>query len=87
MSKIVVKLCSGTLCYVMGGAELQLLQDALPADLVSKVEIRGVTCLDYCNREGSGKAPFVMVGDELVAQATVQKVIEEIVRQSNGGNQ
>lgn len=86
MDKIVVKLCSGTLCYVMGGAELQLLPDSLPKELEDKVEIRGVTCLDFCNREGRGKAPFVMVGDEVVNGATVQKVIEEISRQCYGGN-
>lgn len=86
MSKIVVKLCSGTLCYVMGGAELQLLEDSLTSALADKVEIRGVTCLDFCNREGRGKAPFVMVGDNVVESATVQKVIDEIVRQINGGN-
>lgn len=86
MSKIVVKLCSGTLCYVMGGAELQLLGDSLPEELTDRVEIRGAACLDLCNHPEKGKAPFVMVGDVIVAGATVSKVMEEIIKQSNGSN-
>ncbi|MEG0601822.1 MAG: (2Fe-2S) ferredoxin domain-containing protein [Mucinivorans sp.] len=84
--KIIVKLCSGTLCYVMGGAELQLLSDALPAEIVDKVEIRGSACLDFCNKPQVGKAPFVMVGDQLITSATVSKVIDEIMRQNNGSH-
>lgn len=87
MSKILVKLCSGTLCYVMGGAELQLLTDSLPPELEGKVEIRGAACLDLCNRSDVGKAPFVMVGDVVVSNATVSKVVDEIIKQSNGSNE
>lgn len=87
MSKLIVKLCSGTLCYVMGGAELQLLGENLPAHVAEKVEIRGAPCLDCCNKPEVGKAPFVMVGETLVASATVSKVIDEINKQLDGRNQ
>lgn len=75
MEKLTVRICTGTLCYIMGGAELQLLGEYLPAELADRVEIRGATCLDYCNQQGQGKAPFVLVGDELVTGATVAKVV------------
>lgn len=78
MEKLTVKICTGTLCYVMGGSELQLLEEYLPTHLTDKVDIRGATCLDYCNREGNTKAPYVLVGDELVSGATVTKVVEVI---------
>lgn len=78
MQKIKVRICTGTLCYVMGGSELQVLGDYLPAELQHHVEIIGATCLDFCNQEGKGKAPFVLVGDTLVAQATIAKVINVI---------
>lgn len=87
MDKLIVKLCSGTLCYVMGGAELQLLAETLPEHLTDKVEIRGAPCLDCCNKPEMGKAPFVMVGQTIVASATVSNVIEEINKQLHGGNQ
>lgn len=83
MEKIIIKVCSGTLCYVMGGAELQLLGESLPEELASKVEIRGVTCLDCCNK-GIGKAPFAMVGDTIVSSASIANVTEEIFNQING---
>lgn len=78
MEKLIVKICTGTLCYVMGGSELQLLGDCLPEELQDKVEIVGATCLDFCNQEGHGKAPFVIVGQTLVTAATISKVIEQI---------
>lgn len=78
MEKLTVRICTGTLCYIMGGAELQLLGDYLPESLADRVEIRGATCLDFCNQEGKGKAPFVLVGEELVTGATVAKVVETI---------
>lgn len=78
MEKLSVKICTGTLCYVMGGAELQLLSEYLPEDIADRVEIRGSTCLDYCNQPERGKAPFVMVGETLVTQATIPKVVEAI---------
>lgn len=78
MEKLVVKICTGTLCYVMGGSELQLLSEYIPTNLADKIEIRGATCLDYCNQPDSGKAPFVLVGDRLVTQATLSKVVETI---------
>lgn len=78
MEKLSVKICTGTLCYVMGGAELQLLTEYLPENIAQRVEIRGSTCLDYCNQPERGKAPFVMVGDELITQATIPKVVEAI---------
>lgn len=78
MQKVVVKICTGTLCYVMGGSELQLLGDYIPDELKQYVEIKGATCLDFCNKTGSSKAPFVTVNDTVVENATIAKVIEAI---------
>ena len=76
--KITVKICTGTLCYVMGGSELQLLDEYLPEDVKEKVDIKGSTCLDFCNREDSPRAPFVMVGDKVISEASITKVVEAI---------
>lgn len=78
MTTVKVRICTGTLCYVMGGSELQLLGECLPEELQEKVEISGATCLDYCNQEGHGKAPFVLVNDRLICGATIAKVIDAI---------
>ena len=82
MEKISVKVCTGTTCFVMGGANLQELNDIIPKKYGDKVEVAPSNCLGLCsiNWEYS-KAPYVKVGEEVVAEATVEKVIEEIERQ------
>lgn len=78
MEKVIVKICTGTLCYVMGGSELQLLGEYVPEEIQDKVEIKGATCLDFCNAVGSAKAPFVTVNDKVVSNATIAKVLNVI---------
>ena len=82
MSKIQVKICMGTTCFVMGGASLQELNDIIPKKYGDKVEIAASNCLGLCsiNWEYS-KAPYVKVNEEVVANATTEKVLEEIDRQ------
>lgn len=82
MEKISVKVCTGTTCFVMGGANLQELNDIIPKKYGDKVEVMPSNCLGLCsiNWEYS-KAPYVKVDEEVVSEATVEKVIEEIDRQ------
>lgn len=82
-AKLKIKICTGTLCYVMGGAELQMLGEYLPSDIAARVDIKGSPCLNHCHDESCGKAPFVEVGDTTVSSATIIKVIEEIKAQLN----
>ncbi len=83
MKKVEVKICTGTLCYVMGGAELQLLDENLPPELLERVEIVGSPCLEFCNREDGTVAPYVKVGERVVANATLSSVIEAIKEELN----
>ncbi|MBQ4278760.1 MAG: hypothetical protein IJC16_02235 [Rikenellaceae bacterium] len=76
--KLTVKICTGTLCYVMGGADLQLLDEQLSPELLSRVDIMGSPCLDCCNHDDSAQAPFVKVGERVVSGATISKVIDAI---------
>ena len=79
MAKISVKVCVGTTCFVMGGANLQELNEIIPQKYGDKVEVVGSNCLGLCsiNWEYS-KAPYVKVDDDVVSEATVEKVIEAI---------
>ncbi len=74
--KIVV--CSGTACYVMGGSELLLLDDHIPAKWKGNVEIEGAPCLGYCKDKKQGKAPFALVDGVPVPQATIPEVLRLI---------
>ena len=79
MDKISVKVCTGTTCFVMGGANLQELHDIVSKKYGDKVEVTASNCLGLCsiNWEYS-KAPYVKVDDEVVSEATVEKVLEAI---------
>lgn len=82
MAKVEVKVCLGTTCFVMGGSNLQDLNEIIPQKYGDKVELSAANCLGLCsiNWEYS-KAPYVKVNDEVVSEATVEKVLEEIDKQ------
>ena len=79
MEKLVIKICSGTTCFVMGGAYLQELIEIIPRRYGEKVEVSGIPCLSMCSSKSNyTKAPYVKVGDDVIEEATVEKVLEAI---------
>ena len=79
MTKISVQVCLGTTCFVMGGSNLQELNEIIPKKYGNKVEVTGTNCLGLCsiNWEYS-KAPYVKVDDDVIMEATVEKVLDAI---------
>lgn len=76
-----VTICTGTTCFVMGGSELLLLEEQLPADLKAVTEIEGSPCIGVCKhseygRNQSDHAPFVMINGEVMEQANIEKIID-----------
>ncbi|KMQ50071.1 TRX domain protein [Chitinispirillum alkaliphilum] len=78
MEKIVISVCLGTTCHLMGSSYLQNLENDLPSTFRDKVEIHWHRCLGYCRDENYGKAPFVLVGEELLSEATLFKILEKL---------
>ena len=79
MEKVSVKVCLGTTCFVMGGANLQELIDIIPRKYGDKVVVEGTNCLGQCTeKSGYAKAPYVKVDDEIITEATVEKVLEAV---------
>lgn len=78
MKKVTIKICSGTACFVMGGAHMLMLKDELPEALKERVTVEGSFCLEYCKNEENGKPPFVLVDDVLISEANATKVIEYV---------
>lgn len=76
--KIQIVICAGTLCHVVGGAELFTLSQHLSGKLSEAVEIKGCPCLDRCKSRGMENAPFVTVDGEVVEKATIATVIEKV---------
>ncbi len=79
MEKIQVKVCLGTTCFVMGASNLQELMDIVPEKYGEKVEVMSSPCLGLCsiNWEYS-KAPYVKVDNDIIKEATVDKVLAAI---------
>lgn len=84
-NKIKVKICIGTLCYVMGGSELQLLEDYLPEDLKKHVDIEGSICLGYCNESEDLKPPFASVNGKCISRASITTIINQIKKELKDG--
>lgn len=77
--KVSVKVCLGTTCFVMGSANLQELIELVPKKYGDKVEVTGANCLGLCSIEWEfSKAPYVKVDDDVVKEATVEKVLAAI---------
>ena len=73
-----VKICVGTYCYVMGGHELRELKTKLPAHLSDRVKVEASVCLGCNELEEEPKPPYAQVNGELMAEATVQKIVDKL---------
>lgn len=81
MEKINVKVCLGTTCFVMGAAHLQELIEIIPKKFGKLVEVSGHPCLGLCSIDWEySRAPYVKVNNDVVFEATVEKVLSEIER-------
>ena len=85
MSKVKVEICCGTACYLLGAAKLMNIENELPETCSGRVEIEARTCLELCERDNLGGAPYVRFnGSEVMAQATPEKVLKRIVELTEG---
>lgn len=73
-TKYIIKICTGTLCHVMGGAELLSINECLTNELKEKVELKGMVCSNYC-KDTDLKPPFVTINDILISEASIEKMI------------
>ena len=82
MAKVNVKVCLGTTCFVMGSSNLQELLELVPRKYGDKVDVAGSPCLGLCSIDWEfSKAPYVKVNDEVIKEATVEKVLAAIDRE------
>ena len=76
---LVVKICTGTACYVQGGSFLLDLENKLNGEELAAVTIQGVGCLGCCGESSGPRPPFAMVDGTLVGGIDVDE-LTEIVR-------
>ncbi len=80
MKKIKVRICVGTSCFVMGSAQIQSLEFNAPSDIADEIEIVEERCMNLCKdiTRKRNRGPFVYVDDELIEEATYEKVVAKI---------
>ena len=79
MNTIKVEICCGTACYLLGAAKMMNIEDELPEECRGRVEVEARTCLELCERDNLGGAPYVRFnGSEIMSQATPEKVVARI---------
>ena len=65
MEKINVKICVGTMCCVMGGAELRDVIESLPQNILEHLNVSYSPCLG-CGK-GEQAPPFIEVNGKRIA--------------------
>jgi len=80
-SKVIVKICVGTTCYVKGNRELKKVMENLPADIKDRVEVKGTIDIDGCESGKGGENPYVEINGCVMANATVEKVLAAISKE------
>ncbi|MDR1167583.1 MAG: NAD(P)H-dependent oxidoreductase subunit E [Heliobacteriaceae bacterium] len=75
--KIEVRICNGTSCCLMGASRLMKLFSIIRRRFGCKADVLTAACLGQCWRENN-KPPHALVGDEIIYNATVEKVIENL---------
>ena len=79
MEKVKVEICCGTACYLLGAAKLMDIESELPEQYRERVEIEARPCLELCERENLGGAPYVRFNDtEIMGGATTELVLKRI---------
>jgi NADH-quinone oxidoreductase subunit G len=74
--KLRVNVCLGTGCFLRGAQDLihDLIKTSEKTGLINKIDVRGSFCFEACDR-----GPVVMIEDERIEGASVDKIVERIV--------
>ena len=78
MKKIQLEICCGTSCFMLGANKLLNLENDMPNDLRGKIEITALPCLELCNDNQLGGAPYVRLNGEVIERATCEKICDRI---------
>ncbi|WP_245690223.1 NAD(P)H-dependent oxidoreductase subunit E [Sporolituus thermophilus] len=70
---MVIEICVGTSCYLLGAQDLIRSIEELPYEQRSRIELRGVTCLKTC-----GKGPNVRIDGVVAAEMTPERLLSII---------
>ncbi len=79
MKKVTVEICCGTTCYLLGSSNLLNLENELPPEWRDMVDVKALPCLNLCETQNLGGAPFVRINEsEIMAQATLETLKQRV---------
>ncbi len=81
MKKMELKLCAGTMCYVMGGAQLMEIKDLLSAEELEYIDISYTPCLQQC--QNGEKPPFAQLDGEILQGISIETLLRIIKEKLN----
>jgi NADH:ubiquinone oxidoreductase subunit E len=75
---IEITICTGTLCHIMGGAELFEIEDKLKQVFNTDIVIKASTCLGICENGEHKKPPCILINNEEMHEADIEKIIKHL---------
>ena len=70
VKSLVVEICMGTACHLLGSQDLFNAVEALPADRRARIDLRGVACLQSCR-----KGPSVRINGVVLTEMTPDRLV------------
>lgn len=75
---IEITICSGTLCHIMGGAEIFEIEDKLPELFEEPVTLKAAPCLGRCEGLKRVKPPCILINNKPMDEASIEKIISKL---------
>lgn len=73
MRTLVIEICMGTACHLLGAQDIIDAVETLPAAQRDRIELRGATCLKTCR-----KGPNVRVNGVVLSEMTPDRMLTVI---------
>lgn len=73
-----ITICSGTLCHIMGGAELFEIEDKLLELFNEPIKLKASPCLGNCQGSEKVNPPCILINGKLMAEASIEKVFKHL---------
>ncbi|MDO4551840.1 MAG: hypothetical protein Q4C96_11400 [Planctomycetia bacterium] len=81
-----VEICCGTTCYMLGANRLLKIEEQIPLEWRSRVEVTAVPCNEACNsKESLCKAPFVTINGQLYSNVSEELLLDVLSAKVNEG--
>ncbi len=75
---VLVELCQGTACFVMGSEELYDIKAFMPEAWQEHVDVTSCVCIGRCKKNRFNRAPFARVNGEIVESVTPASLLRLI---------